>query len=61
MEDLAEGDYANNIDFIKEYSAISSGLKNILIKYTCDGIEDLIKSCGGAGLIKFWDRKLNVN
>lgn len=52
MEDLAEGgDYANNLDFIKEYSAISSGLKSVLIKYAVDGIEDLRKSCGGAGYL----------
>ena len=32
-------------------SAISAGMKSVLIKYVVEGMEDLRKSCGGAGYL----------
>ena len=41
----------DNIDAAKDFSAVSAGMKSVLIKYVVEGMEDLRKSCGGAGYL----------
>lgn len=36
---------------IKEFAAISAGMKAVCTKMAVDGIEDLRKACGGAGYL----------
>jgi hypothetical protein len=40
-----------NLKKLKEFAAISAGMKSVCIKMALDGIEDLRKSCGGAGYL----------
>lgn len=50
-DDATQLNFGNDIDATKEYSAISAGMKSVLIKYVIEGMEDLRKSCGGAGYL----------
>lgn len=40
-----------NLKKLKEFAAISAGMKSVSIKVAIDGIEDLRKSCGGTGYL----------
>jgi acyl-CoA oxidase len=36
---------------VKEFAAVSAGMKSYCTKIAIEGIEDLRKSCGGAGYL----------
>lgn len=52
MQEITEDlDKNPNLKKLKEFAAISAGMKSVCVKIAIDGIEDLRKSCGGAGYL----------